>query len=78
MNDGEITEEDRRKQLNDNAHALGKINANAECEREAEELKELVAKEREDLMTARQQVLMAEKRLLCPECGAKTKKPPAA
>ncbi len=71
--DEAITLADKIRATTSIAQAMGKISANAECEREAKELEELVNKERDELREYKQKILMAAKKGLCPECGEKVK-----
>lgn len=70
-NDDVLAEEDRRKQLNDTAHAMGKISANAECEREADELKAIVDQRVDELKAKKRALQVAAKKHTCVECGRK-------
>lgn len=70
-NDPGLTEEDRWDRRNATAHAMAKISANAECEREAAELEAVVNERLEDLKTKKRALQMAAKKHTCVECQRK-------
>jgi len=60
-NDAEIIEEHRRDQLCKTAQAMGKINVQAEVQREAEELEAIVNQRQEELKAERKKLLAESK-----------------
>ncbi len=70
-NDPGLSEEDRRKAMNDTAHAMAKISANAECEREAEEHEREYNRRIDEHKVKKRALQMAMKKHTCVECRRK-------
>ena len=70
-NDPGLSEEDRRKAMNDTAHAMAKISANAECEREAEEHEREYNRRIDEHKVKKRALQMAMKKHTCVECRQK-------
>lgn len=70
-NDPGLTEEDRWDRRNATAHAMAKISANAECEREAAEHEHEFNRRMDEHKEKKRALQMAAKKHTCIECGRK-------